>query len=214
MFGRSSLLLAIFGISLSITDAMAIEEAEYRVLEREGQFEIREYAEHIVAETISGKSFEEAGSVAFKRLFRYISGDNESRRKIAMTAPVSQRTAGEKIAMTAPVSQRRSDSDWAVSFMMPSSYTIDTLPVPSNPEIKIRTVPAHIAGAVQYSGFWSEKNYLENKSRLEAWIEKKKFIKDGNAVWARYNAPFTPWFLRRNEILIPLAMQGKSRVKG
>ena len=212
MFGRSSLLLAIFGISLSMADAMAIEEAEYRVLEREGQFEIREYAEHIVAETIAGKNFEEAGSVAFKRLFRYISGDNESRRKIAMAAPVSQRTAGEKIAMTAPVSQRPSDSDWAVSFMMPSSYTIDTLPVPSNPEIKIRTVRAHIAGAVQYSGFWSEKNYLENKSRLEAWIEKKKFIKDGNAVWARYNAPFTPWFLRRNEILIPLAMQGQ--VKG
>ena len=89
--------------------------------------------------------------------------------------------------------------------MMPSSYSFDTLPVLSDPQIKIRTVPAHIAGAVQYSGFWSEENYLENKSRLEAWIEEKKFIKDGSAVWARYNPPFTPWFMRRNEILIPLA---------
>ena len=187
MYRRASLLLAIFTISLPMAGAMAIEEAEYRVLEQAGQFEVREYAEHIVAETIVEEGFEEAGDTAFNRLFRYISGDNESRTKIAMTAPVSQRAPGEKIAMTAPVSQRPSDGDWAVSFMMPSSYTIDTLPVPSNPEIKIRTVPAHIVGAVQYSGFWSKKNYLENKSVLEAWIEKKKFIKDGNAVWARYN---------------------------
>ena len=205
MYRQTSLLLAIFTIILPMTGAMAIEEAEYRVLEREGQFEIREYAEHIVAETIVEKGFEEAGDTAFKRLFGYISGDNESKRKIAMTAPVSQQTPGEKIAMTAPVSQRPADSDWAVSFMMPSSYSFDTLPVPSDPQVKIRTVPAHIAGAVQYSGFWSEDNYLENKSRLEAWIEEKKLIKDGSAVWARYNPPFTPWFMRRNEILIPLA---------
>ena len=183
---------------------MATEEAEYRVIEREGQFEIREYAEHIVAETIVAEGFEKAGNTAFNRLFRYISGDNASRQDIAMTAPVSQRAAGEKIAMTAPVSQRAAEGDWAVSFMMPSTYSMKTLPVPSNPEIKIRRVPAHLAGAVRYSGFWSEDNYLENKSRLEAWLDKKRLVKDGNAVWARYNAPFTPWFMRRNEILIPL----------
>ena len=184
---------------------MATEEAAYRVLEQDGQFEIREYAEHIIAETIVEESFEDAGSTAFNRLFRYISGDNQSSSKIAMTAPVSQRSPGEKIAMTAPVSQRKADGAWAVSFMMPSSYSIDTLPKPNNPEIKIRTVPAHIAGAVQYSGFWSEEKYSKNKSSLEEWLERNGLIKDGNPVWARCNAPFTPWFMRRNEVLIPLA---------
>ena len=184
---------------------MATEEAAYRVLEQDGQFEIREYAEHIIAETLVEESFEDAGSTAFNRLFRYISGDNQSSSKIAMTAPVSQRSPGEKIPMTAPVRQRKSDGAWAVSFVMPSSYSIDTLPLPNDPEIKIRTVPGHIAGAVRYSGFWSEEKYSENKSSLEEWLERKGFIRDGNAIWARYNAPFTPWFMRRNEVLIPLA---------
>jgi len=88
---------------------------------------------------------------------------------------------------------------------MPASYTLETLPVPDNSNVRLRQVPARQIAAVRYSGFWSEENYLENKSQLETWINKNKLVIVGDAVWARYNAPFTPWFLRRNEILIPVA---------
>jgi hypothetical protein len=89
--------------------------------------------------------------------------------------------------------------------MMPASYTLETLPVPDDNKVILRQVPARRIAAVRYSGFWSEKNYLQNKSQLETWIANNKLTIVGDAVWARYDAPFTPWFLRRNEILIPIA---------
>ncbi len=89
-----------------------------------------------------------------------LSGDNRSREKVAMTAPVSQERKGEKIKMTAPVGQRSVRGKWAVSFMMSASYTLETLPEPENPKIALRQVPARRMAAVRYSGFWSEKNYL------------------------------------------------------
>lgn len=190
-------------------NVMAIEEAPYKVMKTGGKFEIREYAPHILAETVVEGSLEEAGSNAFRRLFRYISGDNRSRAKVAMTAPVSQEKAGEKISMTAPVNQQRARDKWAVSFTMPASYTLETLPVPDDPQITLRPVPARRMAAVRYSGLWSEKKYLQNRSELEAWIREQGLTSAGDPVWARYNAPFTPWFLRRNEILIPLAADGK-----
>ena len=185
-------------------DAMAIEEAKYKVSIKENNFEIRDYAPQVIAETIVEGDFEEAGSIAFKRLFRYISGDNQSRLKISMTAPVSIETASEKIKMTVPVSQQLIQDNWSVSFMMPAKYTLETLPEPDDPEIKLRQISARRIAAVRYSGFWSEKNYQENKAKLESWIQKMGFIIAGNPIWARYNPPFTPWFLRRNEVLIPV----------
>jgi effector-binding domain-containing protein len=186
-------------------NAMATEEASYKVLKTSGKFEIREYAPHILAETIVDGNLEEAGSKAFRRLFRYISGANRSRAKVAMTAPVSQEKAGEKIQMTAPVGQQRAQDKWAVSFTMPTSYTLETLPAPDDPQITLRLVPARRMAAVRYSGLWSEKNYLQNRSELESWIRERGLTVTGDPVWARYNPPFTPWFLRRNEILIPVA---------
>ena len=183
---------------------MAIEEAAYKVLKTSGKFEIREYAPHILAETVVDGDLEEAGNKAFRRLFNYISGANRSRAKVAMTAPVSQERAGEKIQMTAPVNQQRALDKWAVSFTMPASYTLETLPAPDDPTIALRPVPARRMVAVRYSGLWSEKNYLQNRSELEAWIRELGLTTAGDPVWARYNPPFTPWFLRRNEILIPL----------
>jgi hypothetical protein len=185
-------------------DAMAIEEAKYEVVKKDNKFEIRDYAPHILAETIVEGDVEEAGNKAFKRLFRYISGDNRSREKVAMTAPVSQQPMGEKIKMTAPVGQHRVEQGWAVSFMMPASYTMETLPEPEDPKISLRQVPARRMAAVRYSGFWSEKNYLRYKLELESWIHEKGLTIVGDPIWARYNPPFTPWFLRRNEILIPI----------
>jgi hypothetical protein len=185
-------------------DAMAIEEATYTVVEKDNKFEIRDYTPYILAETIVEGDLKDAGNKAFRILFRYISGDNRSRKKVAMTAPVSQRPQGEKIEMTAPVGQRPVQGNWAVSFMMPSSYTLKTLPEPENPNITLRQVPARRMAAVRYSGFWSEKGYLRYKSELESWIQERGLTIVGDPIWARYNSPFTPWFLRRNEILIPI----------
>jgi effector-binding domain-containing protein len=198
------IIVAVVVIITGVMDAMAIEEAKYKIVEKDNRFEIRDYAPHILAETFVEGDLEEAGNKAFNRLFRYISGNNRSRIKVAMTAPVSQQPMGEKIKMTAPVGQRRVQEKWAVSFMMPASYTLKTLPEPEDPNITLRQVPARRMAAVRYSGFWSEKRYLRYKLELEFWIKEKGLTIVGDPIWARYNPPFTPWFLRRNEILIPI----------
>lgn len=191
-------------IMMGATNAMAIEEAPYTLVEKDHAFELRDYAPHILAETVVQGTLEEAGNKAFTRLFRYISGANTASARVAMTAPVSQQPAGEKIKMTAPVEQQPVPGGWVVSFMMPASYTLETLPRPTDPLISLRQVSARRMAAVRYSGFWSEKAYLRNKRELESWIRHKGLTIVGDPVWARYNRPFTPWFLRRNEILIPV----------
>ena len=186
-------------------NAMAIEEANYTVVEKADNFEIRDYAPHTLAETVVTGSLEDAGNKAFNRLFEYISGNNQSSAKVAMTAPVSQEPSGEKIDMTAPVGQQAAGERWVVSFMMPASYTLETLPKPMDPAVTLRAVPARRMAAIRYSGFWSEEGYLRNKAALESWIEKKGYKAIAEPVWARYNAPFSLWFLRRNEVLISIA---------
>lgn len=198
------IMLAAAVILTGAMNAMAIEEAMYRVVQKDNKFEIRDYTPHILAETIVEGDLEEAGNKAFNILFRYISGDNRSRDKVAMTAPVSQAPVGEKIKMTAPVGQQRLQERWAISFMMPASYTLETLPEPEDSKVTLRQVPARRMAAVRYSDFWSEKNYLQKKLELESWIRDKGLTIVGDPLWARYNSPFTPWFLRRNEILIPI----------
>lgn len=206
---RIGLIITAIALMLTgATTAMAIEEAPYKVTKSDDIFELREYPPQLLAEIMVDGSLEEAGNKAFRRLFRYISGDNTSRSKIAMTAPVSQEQKGEKIAMTAPVSQQRVEGKWGVSFTMPASYTLETLPTPDDKNITLRQVPSRRVAAVRYSGFWSEEKYLLNTAKLEEWIRKNRLIVAGEPIWARYNAPFTPWFMRRNEILIPLAAGG------
>jgi SOUL heme-binding protein len=184
--------------------SMAFEEAAYVVITKENEFEVREYAPHVVAETLVEGDQKEAANKAFPKLLRYISGANVSRAKVAMTAPVSQQAAGEKIQMTVPVGQQRVQNKWAVSFVMPKSYTLATLPQPQDASVVLRQVPAQKMAVVRYSGTWSEKNYLSRKSALESWVSKNGLSVAGEAVWARYNPPIMPWFLRRNEIMIPV----------
>ncbi|OAL80824.1 heme-binding protein [Acinetobacter sp. SFB] len=192
-------------ITTGIQEAMAVEEASYVVISQDKPFEIREYTPHVIAETLVEGNMENVSNKAFMKLFRYISGSNVSRSKVAMTAPVSQQSIGEKIPMTAPVAaQQRVDEKWLVSFMMPKSYTLSTLPQPEDASITLRQVPAQRMAVVRYSGMWSEKNYLSHELELVAWMKKMGLTPTGNAVWARYNPPFTPWFLRRNEVMIPV----------
>ena len=187
---------------------MAIEEARYTVVERDGEFEIRDYAPHVVAETVVAGAFERAGNEAFRRLFRYISGDNRSRHKVAMTAPVSQEPTGEKIEMTAPVGLQPAQDRWVVSFTMPASSALETLPEPADPQVTLRQVPARRMAALRYSGLWTESSYRRHKMELESWVRKRGLRIAGDPVWARYDPPFAPWFLRRNEILVPVDGSG------
>lgn len=184
--------------------ALGVEEAEYRVLQQDGAIELREYAPSIVAETIVDADFEDAGNRAFRKLFRYIDGENVAQQEIAMTAPVSQAPAGRKIEMTAPVGQRPTNGGWAVSFMMPSSFTMATIPRPSDPAVQVRAIPSYRAAVIRYSGFWSEERYREHLGELRAWIAAQGLEATGEPVWARYDPPFKPWFMRRNEVLIPV----------
>jgi hypothetical protein len=199
------LLAAAAVITLGAANAMAIEEAAYTTVTADGAFEIRDYAPHVVAETLVEGTLEEAGNKAFNRLFGYISGGNRSREKVAMTAPVSQQPGGEKIAMTAPVSQQRAEGRWSVSFMMPAARTLEDLPAPEDPQVVLRQVPARRMAAVRYSGSWSEAGFQRNREKLESWMRGRGLAPAGDPVWARYNSPFSLWFLRRNEILIPVA---------
>ncbi len=189
----------------TITQSDATEEAAFTVIFEEDDFELRDYEPQIVAEVVVTSDFEQAGNRAFNTLFQYISGHNHSQNRIAMTSPVGQKPAGEKIAMTAPVGQVAEGDRWAVSFMMPATYTMETVPQPRDPEVRLREIPARRMAAVRYSGRWSERSFHEHKEALNEWIKAHNWEIVGEPVWARYNAPFTPWFMRRNEILIPVA---------
>lgn len=183
-------------------DGMAYESPTYRVVERFGEIEIREYEPYLVAETTVDGGLEGAGNRGFRILAKYIFGENEGRRTIAMTTPVSQEAAeGTKIAMTAPVTQEKAGDKYRVRFMMPAEYSRAELPKPTDPRIVIREVPARTFAAVRYSGTWSKRNYEKHLEQLHDTLRAEGLGPVGEPAWARYNPPFMPWFLRRNEIL-------------
>ena len=201
-------LLAGLALAMMGDAAMGVEEAAYSVEKKDGAFEVRQYAPQVVAEILVEGTLEEAGNKAFRPLFRYISGANQSQGKITMTTPVAQQRQGEKIAMTAPVGQEAVSNQWAITFMMPANSTLETLPTPTNEKVRLRAIPARRVASVQYSGTWSQKRYETNLARLREWMQAKGLTATGDPIWARYNPPFMPWFLRRNEILVPVPPKG------
>jgi hypothetical protein len=185
-----------FFIAVSIISmgppAMAIEEPSYSVMETEGNFELRKYSSYIMAETYVEGDFEAVGSEGFRRLADYIGGKNQKK---------------ESISMTAPVSQERENGRWRIAFMMPSAYPMDTLPIPNDERIALREEKEKTVAVIRYSGTWGKKRYEKHATRLMDWIDTKGWNMTGAPVWARYNPPFMPWFMRRNEILIPVQSQ-------
>lgn len=182
---------------------MAIEQPRYSVVERVGEIELRRYEPYVVAEVEVRGSMEEAGNTAFQPLADYIFGKNRQSEKMSMTAPVTQSAKGETIGMTAPVVQSaKSSGTYVVSFVMPSRYSMATLPQPLDPSITFREVPASLVAAWKYSGGWSEKRYRQEEANLVAAMAKAGLTGVKPPVWARYNPPFWPSFLRRNEILV------------
>ena len=183
---------------------VGIEKAKYEVIDKEGKCELRQYKPQIVAETIVEADFDEAGNRAFRTLFNYISGGNRKRESIAMTAPVNQKTRSEKIAMTAPVNQQKSEGKYSISFLMPSKYTMETLPEPLDSNVKLREIPARKIAAIRYSGSWSRERYEAKKALLEEFVREKGLRITGEDIFARYDPPFQIWFLRRNEVMFPV----------
>ena len=190
-------------------NAMAIEEPKFEVVKTYPKFELRPYQPYLVAETEVAGDFDVVGNQAFRNLAADIFGENRSQAKMAMTAPVNQRPAAEdseKMEMTAPVTQRRKGSDgpdaFVLSFVMPSGYSLESLPVPLDSRILIREEPARLMAVRSYSGRWTEANYRENEAVLLAAVEKAGLTPVAAPVYARYNSPFSFAFLRRNEVMV------------
>ena len=205
MARRFTLALALASALLLPLPAMAIDEPSFRVIESTPPVEIREYAPYVVVETRVAGGFRDVGNEGFRRLFAYISGENRGATKVAMTAPVTQQAASEKIAMTAPVTQQADGDVYRIAFVLPSQYTLESAPVPVNPDVRLVQVPARQMVAVRYSGLWSAENYREALGQLTAFAQQRGLKLTGEPVYARYDPPFMPWFLRRNEILVEIA---------
>lgn len=187
--------------------AFAIEEPAFDVVKRYPQFELRKYKAYLVAEVVVPGPADKAGNTAFEYLGGYIFGKNKGSRKIAMTAPVSQTPAPIKIEMTAPVAQSATEGGYLVQFAMPSEFTMDTLPEPTNPKVKLREMPAQTYAVLQYSGGWSQSLYEEKLALLRRLANEANLKLEGEPVFSRYNAPFSLPFLRRNEIWIKLSAE-------
>ncbi len=185
------------------------ETQRYTVLAQRPDLEIRRYEAHVVAEVVVPGPADKAGNRAFGTLAGYIGGANTSARPVAMTAPVLQRAvaAGRSIAMTAPVLQQAThhSDESIVSFVMPAGESLRTLPAPKDPSVTLRAVPEQFMAAVRYSGRWTQDSYDEHAQALHRATQAAGLDVTGPAQWARYDPPWKPWFLRRNEVLLPIA---------
>jgi hypothetical protein len=195
------------GVLLLAATAMAIEEPSYEVLERASEYEVRRYAPYLVAEVDVEGDFGEAGNKAFRLLSGYIFGDNKAEEEMSMTAPVESRPKekGVRMSMTAPVTSTASTSDeYTYAFVMERKYTLDTLPQPRDPRIRLRELAARVMAVRRYSGRWTEGNYRKNEARLMEALSADGRNPIGAPILARYNSPFTPWFFRRNEVMVEI----------
>ena len=169
---------------------------------KNGRFELREYAPYLASRVeVSAEDHRTAASRGFRPLAGFIFGDNTSREKIAMTAPVTAQPASEKIAMTAPVTVS-GDETFRVEFVIPSKYSLDTLPVPKDKRVQFVEYPARKMAAVRFSGVFQQRNFDRHIKMLQDWIRKNGWAEKSAPVIAGYNAPFTPWFMKHNEILV------------
>ncbi|MGR3899596.1 heme-binding protein [Psychrobacter sp. 1176_08] len=204
--------LLLSGLLLISGETMAIEEPSYTVLSQVEDFELRRYDEQLVAQTWVSGDQDTASRQGFKILADYIFGNNTApsgeSSKISMTAPVTMQSdnlngqASRKIAMTAPVSMQQNNGKWRVQFTMPSQYTMQTLPKPNNPDVKIVQVPAQTYGVIKFSGLAGSKKVAKKTETLKSWMQTQKLVITGTPELARYNPPWTLPFMRRNEVMM------------
>ena len=209
-FRRAAALL----IALIFTSqtAMAIEEPSFKVIAKSGNFELRQYAPMLVAETLVDGDMDDASSTGFRKIADYIFGNNQvqagtSSTKIAMTAPVTMEPQSQKIAMTAPVAlipmaNMEASRQWRVHFVMPSQYTINTIPKPKNADVKLREIPGKLFAVNSFTGFNTQSRIQAKTDELNVWIGQKSLKVLGQTQLARYDPPWVLPMFRRNEVMI------------
>ena len=183
---------------------MAVEEPGFQTVLQDGAFEIRDYPALVVAEVSVTGAQKEAARKGFRLLAAYIFGANRRKQSLAMTAPVAQSRASEKIAMTAPVMQIQRDGEWIVQFTMPSAYALDALPEPKDARVRLRETPPACFAVIRFSGLAKPDDVEARTATLSAWMQRRQLRQTGPASLAQYNPPWTLWFLRRNEVMIPI----------
>ncbi|MDM7943060.1 MAG: heme-binding protein [Hydrogenophaga sp.] len=202
---RQTLAMAtVFFLTLALTTltmpAHATEEPEYRVVRELPGVELRQYAPYTVAEVVVAGPAGEAGGQAFPILAGYIFGKNKGERKLEMTAPVTQTAVPVKLEMTAPVTQSAAPGGFLVQFVLPAGVTLDNAPQPLDERVQLRAVLPTQVAVIRYSGFWSASNDNEHLVKLQTALREAGLSWTGEPVYSRYDPPFKPWFLRRNEI--------------
>ena len=176
---KKILLILISVITLN-SQSMAYEEANYKVVKENKNYEIRKYSDRLVIETNSTQGN------AFRKLFNYISGNNEQKEEIKMTVPVTQEIKNGNMTM---------------QFYLPSKFNKDNAPKPSNEEIEILTIEGGYYAVIKYSGRSSDKNFLKNKDILEKQLKQDNVVILSPPIRASYNSPFTLPILKRNEVM-------------
>lgn len=196
--------VAAVGAALWGPMASNVEQAKYTVVKSDGAFELRDYAPHIVAEARVKGEREAAINDGFRIIAGYIFGGNQPKQNVAMTAPVMQTSAGENVAMTAPVTQTAAGAagEWVVRFVMPASYTMETLPKPNDERVELIPVAEQQFAVVRFSGTGSEENLAKQEALLRDYLAKYAIKTHAAATYAFYNPPWTLPFLRRNEVMI------------
>ena len=162
---------------------MAIEQAAYKVILKEDDFEIRQYEPMIVA--VSQKA-DLRGGGGFDTLFGYISGNNQESKKIEMTTPVLNDLGQEQLTL---------------AFVMPKEYSMDSLPKPLNSEVQLKEIPGRKVAVIIFSGNVNPVKIDEKKNELLDWLKEKQITSTGVVELARYNPPFIPGFIKHNELL-------------
>ncbi len=203
----AAVLVSILALATYPMPSHATEEPEYEVVREFAGIEVRQYAAYTVAEVVVAGPAGEAGSQAFPILAGYIFGKNKGEKKFAMTAPVTQAAASVTLDMTAPVTQTAAPDGFLVQFVLPKGVTAASAPEPLDARVQLRDVSPHQVAVIRYSGFWSASNYSGHLAKLQAALRAADMTWEGEPVYSRYNAPFTPWFMRRNEIWLHLTRQ-------
>ena len=200
IFVTTILLLSVLAVGAMIGPIMSnVEVPAYKILKKEQNIEIRQYPPLIIAEVKTAGSRQASISDGFRILADFIFGNNEGEKRLSINGPITQQE-GIKIAMTAPVQQEKTDAEWAISFIMPSKFSIDTIPNPINDRIKIIQIPSKRYAVITFSGRSTEENLTKHTNELGKYMNGSSYSKVGNAKYAFYNPPWTLPFLRRNEV--------------
>ncbi len=173
----------------------AIEEPSYRVISANGMYELREYEDRIAVQTIQNNG----QNGAFRKLFKYISGSNTSSRKIDMTAPVTQSVEIDK---TLPIAQKLQDGKTVMQFFLPSKFKLEQAPQPLSEDLSIVVVKRGKYAVIKYTGRSTFRNFEKHSKILIEALSLDKVKTVGPPIKATFDGPLTPFFLRRNEVMI------------